>query len=56
MLRQYMSVKEKHTDKLLLFRMGDFYEIFFDDAAIAARTLKITLTIRNKKSDDAGQK
>ena len=53
MLRQYMSVKEKHLDKLLLFRMGDFYEIFFDDAAIAARTLKITLTSRNKKSDDA---
>ncbi|MEA3347565.1 MAG: DNA mismatch repair protein MutS [Pseudomonadota bacterium] len=53
MLRQYMAVKEKHTDKLLLFRMGDFYEIFFDDAAIAARTLKITLTSRNKKSEDA---
>ena len=53
MLRQYMSVKEKHLDKLLLFRMGDFYEIFFDDAAIAARTLKITLTSRNKKNDDA---
>ncbi len=53
MLRQYMAVKEKHTDKLLLFRMGDFYEIFFDDAAIAARTLKITLTSRNKKNDDA---
>ena len=53
MLRQYMAVKEKHADKLLLFRMGDFYEIFFDDAAIAARTLKITLTSRNKKNDDA---
>ncbi|MCD6291856.1 MAG: DNA mismatch repair protein MutS [Deltaproteobacteria bacterium] len=53
MLEQYMSVKEKHTDKLLLFRMGDFYEIFFEDAAIAARTLKITLTSRNKKSENA---
>ncbi len=53
MLRQYMSVKEKHADKLLLFRMGDFYEIFFDDAATAARTLKITLTSRNKKDEDA---
>ncbi|MEA3332604.1 MAG: DNA mismatch repair protein MutS [Pseudomonadota bacterium] len=53
MLRQYMNVKDKHKDKLLLFRMGDFYEIFFEDAAIAARTLKITLTSRNKKSDDA---
>ncbi|MCK5916408.1 MAG: DNA mismatch repair protein MutS, partial [Deltaproteobacteria bacterium] len=53
MLRQYLSVKNKHTDKILLFRMGDFYEIFFDDAAIAAKTLKITLTSRNKKNDDA---
>ncbi|MBN2808693.1 MAG: DNA mismatch repair protein MutS [Deltaproteobacteria bacterium] len=53
MLRQYMGVKEKHPDKLLLFRMGDFYEIFFDDAAIAARTLKITLTSRNKKDEAA---
>ena len=37
MLRQYLAVKDKHRDKLLLFRMGDFYEIFFDDAAIAAK-------------------
>ncbi len=53
MLRQYLTVKDKHRDKLLLFRMGDFYEIFFDDAAIAAKTLKITLTSRNKKDDKA---
>lgn len=53
MLQQYMSVKEKHPDKILLFRMGDFYEIFFEDAATAARTLKITLTSRNKKDEDA---
>ncbi len=53
MLRQYLEVKAKHSDKILLFRMGDFYEIFFDDAAIAAKTLKITLTSRNKKNDDA---
>ncbi len=53
MLRQYLAVKDKHRDKLLLFRMGDFYEIFFEDAAIAAKTLKITLTSRNKKNDNA---
>ncbi len=53
MLRQYLDVKAKHNDKILLFRMGDFYEIFFDDAAIAAKTLKITLTSRNKKNDNA---
>ncbi len=53
MLQQYLAVKDKHRDKLLLFRMGDFYEIFFDDAAIAAKTLKITLTSRNKKDDNA---
>ena len=53
MLRQYLAVKDKHRDKLLLFRMGDFYEIFFADAAIAAKTLKITLTSRNKKNDNA---
>ena len=53
MLRQYLDVKNKHNDKILLFRMGDFYEIFFDDAAIAAKTLKITLTSRNKKNDNA---
>ncbi len=53
MLKQYLAVKNLHTDKILLFRMGDFYEIFFADAEIAAQTLKITLTSRNKKSDDA---
>ncbi len=53
MLKQYLAVKEQHDDKILLFRMGDFYEIFFTDAEIAARELKITLTSRNKKSADA---
>ena len=53
MLKQYLAVKNRHADKILLFRMGDFYEIFFADAEIAARVLKITLTSRNKKSDDA---
>ncbi|HDS16417.1 MAG TPA: DNA mismatch repair protein MutS [Proteobacteria bacterium] len=53
MLRQYLSVKDKHPDKILLFRMGDFYEIFFADATEAARILKITLTSRNKKDENS---
>ncbi len=52
MLRQFLDVKEKHPDKLVLFRMGDFYETFFDDAAIASKYLGITLTARNKKNDN----
>ncbi|MCD4829738.1 MAG: DNA mismatch repair protein MutS, partial [Candidatus Cloacimonetes bacterium] len=52
MLRQYMDIKEQHPDKLLLFRMGDFYETFFDDAVEASRRLGITLTARDKKKDN----
>ncbi len=52
MLQQFLAVKEKHPDKLILFRMGDFYETFFDDAKIASKVLGITLTARNKKADD----
>lgn len=52
MLKQFMQIKEKHPDKLLLFRMGDFYETFFDDAKTAAKILGITLTARDKKADD----
>ncbi|MFC1887309.1 DNA mismatch repair protein MutS [Candidatus Cloacimonadota bacterium] len=52
MLKQFLSVKEKHPDKIILFRMGDFYETFFDDAKIASKVLGITLTARNKKADD----
>jgi len=48
MLKQYMEVKSAHPDKLILFRMGDFYETFFEDAHDAARVLNITLTTRNK--------
>ena len=51
MLRQYQAIKKKHPDKILFYRMGDFYEMFFDDAVKAARLLKITLTSRNKKDD-----
>ncbi len=52
MLRQFFEVKEKHPDKLILFRMGDFYETFFDDAHTASRVLNITLTTRNKNDDE----
>ena len=45
-MQQFMFFKEKYPDCLILFRMGDFYEMFFDDAKIAARILEITLTKR----------
>ncbi|KAA3593462.1 MAG: DNA mismatch repair protein MutS [Candidatus Scalindua sp. AMX11] len=48
MMKQYMSIKRKHEDALLFFRMGDFYEMFFDDAKVAAKILGITLTSRSK--------
>ena len=46
MMRQYLSIKAQHPDMLLLYRMGDFYELFYDDAEKAARLLDITLTQR----------
>ena len=46
MMRQYHAIKEEVPDTLLLFRLGDFYEMFFDDAVTAARELEITLTSR----------
>src|SRR5438034_1229157 len=49
MLRQYHAVKQEFPDALLFFRLGDFYELFFEDAVTASRELKITLTARNKK-------
>ena len=49
MMQQYFSAKEKHADKILFFRMGDFYEMFFDDAEIASSILGITLTSRSKE-------
>ncbi|MFN9263931.1 MAG: DNA mismatch repair protein MutS [Acidobacteriota bacterium] len=51
LMRQYHSVKEQVPGALLFFRMGDFYEIFMDDAVIAARELEITLTSRNKDAE-----
>ncbi|MGA6924048.1 MAG: DNA mismatch repair protein MutS [Desulfosarcina sp.] len=48
MLQQYLSIKERYPDVLLFYRMGDFYEMFFEDAQVASRVLEITLTSRNK--------
>ncbi|RKD34770.1 DNA mismatch repair protein MutS [Thermohalobacter berrensis] len=47
MMKQYMKIKEKHKDSILFFRLGDFYEMFFDDAIIASKELEITLTGRD---------
>ncbi|HTF69732.1 MAG TPA: hypothetical protein VK638_44355, partial [Edaphobacter sp.] len=47
-MRQYRTAKEAHPDTLLFFRMGDFYELFFEDAIIASRELQLTLTARDK--------
>jgi DNA mismatch repair protein MutS len=44
MMKQYMQIKEKNNDNILFFRLGDFYEMFFDDAKIASKELEITLT------------
>ena len=52
MLQQYLEIKEQHRDAVLFYRMGDFYEMFFDDALKASKILGITLTSRNKKSDE----
>jgi len=49
MMAQYLRVKESHPDSLLFYRMGDFYEMFFDDAEIAAKQLGIALTKRGSK-------
>ena len=51
MMQQYLSIKEAYPDTILFYRMGDFYEMFFDDAEVAARALEITLTSRNKKDE-----
>jgi DNA mismatch repair protein MutS len=52
LMRQYWEMKSAHQDKILFFRMGDFFELFFDDAVTAAPLIGITLTRRNKKSQD----
>ena len=53
LMRQYNGLKQQVPNALLLFRLGDFYELFFEDAVIAARELEITLTARNKEKGQA---
>ncbi len=53
LMRQYNSIKEQVPNALLMFRLGDFYELFFEDAVVAARELEITLTARNKEKGAA---
>jgi len=48
-MRQYLAAKSQHPDALLFFRLGDFYELFFDDAKTASRELQLTLTARDKE-------
>ena len=52
MLRQYLDAKQAYPDAILFFRMGDFYEMFFEDAVVTSRELGLTLTARNKKGDE----
>ena len=52
MMQQYLEIKADYPDAILFFRMGDFYEMFLDDAVVASKILDITLTARNKGADD----
>src|SRR5436190_12208130 len=53
-MRQYLDAKQQHRDAILLFRMGDFYEMFFEDALVAARALELTITSRSKDANGGG--
>ncbi|MFA7348206.1 MAG: DNA mismatch repair protein MutS [Desulfurivibrionaceae bacterium] len=52
MMQQYLEIKARHQDAILFYRLGDFYEMFFDDAVTASKVLGITLTSRNSKDDE----
>ncbi|MBW2108137.1 MAG: DNA mismatch repair protein MutS [Deltaproteobacteria bacterium] len=52
MVQQYLSIKQNYPDAILFYRMGDFYEMFFEDAVTASRILEIALTSRNKNDED----
>ncbi len=52
-MRQYLDVKDRHPTAIIFFRLGDFYEMFFEDAVVASRLLDLTLTTRDKGKDDA---
>src|SRR5687768_15570300 len=52
LMKQYWDIKAAHQDKILLFRMGDFFEMFHEDAQTAAPVIGVALTVRNKKSEN----
>ncbi|MEZ5320393.1 MAG: hypothetical protein R2752_23530, partial [Vicinamibacterales bacterium] len=52
-MRQYLDAKRQHRDAIVFFRMGDFYEMFYEDALTASRVLELTLTSRAKDSSGA---
>src|ERR1043166_3642617 len=53
-MRQYFDAKRQHRDAIVMFRMGDFYEMFYEDALVAARALELTLTSRSKDTNGGG--
>src|SRR5471032_1090000 len=53
-MRQYLDAKQQYRDAILFFRMGDFYEMFYEDALVAARALELTLTSRSKDANGGG--
>ena len=53
MMQQFLSIKSEYPDAVLFFRVGDFYETFYDDALIASRELDIVLTSRDGNKEDA---
>src|SRR5258706_6369160 len=53
-MRQYLDAKQQHGDAIMFFRMGDFYEMFYEDALVASRALDLTLTSRSKDAAGGG--
>ena len=53
MKRQYQAIKQRHPDCLLFFRLGDFYEMFGEDAKLASKELELTLTTRDRNKPEA---
>ena len=52
-MRQYIDIKKQYSDCILFFRVGDFYETFFEDAKIASKVLDLVLTSKNKNSENS---
>ena len=51
LMQQYKKIKDEYKNEILMFRLGDFYEMFFDDAKTASKELGLTLTTRNREKD-----